>query len=191
MSRLGNIYFNYLLYWLYLEISMGRKNKLLVFIGKPGAGKSTLIKELNPDGVIIDVKTFVLAYEVNGQVPEEKTEQAYHDMYAQVMDKHEDLLVLEIGTNHPQVNVDEFKKLSSDWEIFIFICTASIDTLKKRIIIRPEDNDMAAMERRLQRNFPELHLSLLERASLPYVILDMEQPMTDNIILVNQSISYR
>ena len=167
---------------------MVNKNQLLVFIGKPGVGKTTLLKELYPDSRIIDVKTFVLAYEKDGQVPEEKTEQAYHDMYSRISDQTDDFLVLEMGTNHPNVNVDELKKLSTNWNIFIYICIASVDTLKKRIIARPEDNDMAAMERRLHRDFPATHLSLLERANLSYFILDMEQPMTDNIILVKQSI---
>ena len=42
------------------------------------------------------------------------------------------------------------------------------------------------MERRLKRDFPGVYLALLENAGFEYTILDMEQPWTDNMILVNQ-----
>ncbi|MFA5106936.1 MAG: hypothetical protein WC497_01255 [Patescibacteria group bacterium] len=35
------------------------------------------------------------------------------------------------------------------------------------------------MERRLQRVFPDDHITLLERAGLSYTVLDMEKPMSE------------
>ena len=57
------------------------KKKLLVFIGKPGSGKTTLIQKIFPDQKIVDVLPFVLAYKVGGILPEEKTIEGYRDMY--------------------------------------------------------------------------------------------------------------
>lgn len=159
---------------------------LLVFMGKPGSGKTTLIKELFPKKKIIDVKPFVLAYEVDGQVPEKKTVLGYRDMYKEISEKHADMAILELGTNHPALNIEELQKQAEVREVHIFLCTASVDTLRERIIGRDENDNMEAMEKRLKRNFPDTHLPLIELRELSYSILDMEQPMTDNMILVKQ-----
>jgi len=163
-----------------------QKKKLVVFFGKPGAGKTTLISETFPDTKVVDVKSFVLAYKQSNILPEEKTLDGYKDMYKALADIEDDLIVLELGTNHEVYNIEQLQSLAPKRQIYIFLCTASVETLRQRIQTRDEHFDPEALERRLQRNFPGLYITLLEEAGMRYVLLDMEQPWTDNLILVHQ-----
>lgn len=163
-----------------------QKKKLVVFFGKPGVGKSTLIEETFPENKVVDVKPFVLAYKENDALPEEKTIDGYKDMYKALTGTEDDLIVLELGTNHEAYNIEQLQIMASECQLFIFLCTASVETLRQRIQSRDEKIDFEALERRLQRDFPGEYIKLLEEAGLLYVLLDMEQPWTDNLILVHQ-----
>ncbi len=155
-------------------------------MGKPGAGKTTLITELFPGHTIMDVRPYVTAFLVNGVLPEEKTIQGYHDMYAALETVPDDIVILELGTNHEQLNVQKLAEFAQHCDVRVFICTASVDTLRQRVTRRPIYDDMAAMERRFAREFPNSHLPLFAAAGIEPYFLDMEQPMTDNAILVRQ-----
>ncbi|MDD5342108.1 MAG: AAA family ATPase [Patescibacteria group bacterium] len=153
--------------------------KLLVFIGKPGVGKTTLINKVFPDQKIIDVQPYVWSYKVNGRVPEEKTLNAYQDMYRHLESLNDALVILELGTNHAEFNIKELKKLSQQFEVRVYLCTASVETCRARIKIRARGDDMEAMERRLQRDFPDEHIKQLKSAGLEYITLDMESPLSE------------
>ena len=58
------------------------KNKLYVFAGKPGAGKTTIIGKLFPDRKIVDVLTFIEVFRIAESriIPEEKTIIAYQNI---------------------------------------------------------------------------------------------------------------
>lgn len=166
---------------------MGQK-KLIVFFGKPGAGKSTIIRETFAQERIVDVKDYVLRYRAGDDVPEEKTIDGYRDMYRFVISLKDPVVVLELGTNHPVYNVEQLKALGASRVVVIFLCTASVDTLDERLRNRSARfiGDLARIRERLQRPFPNELIPLLELAGLSYTVLDMEQPWTDNVILINQ-----
>ncbi|MBU0707372.1 AAA family ATPase [Patescibacteria group bacterium] len=155
-----------------------QKNTLVVFVGKPGVGKTTLIKRVFPDKKLIDVLPYVYAYKVNGHVPEERTLDGYKDMYKDLLKMSEPLVILELGSNHPEFNVQQLSNLQKDFQIKIYICTAEIDTLRQRVIGRNRGDDMEAMELRLQRKFPQEHIKKLEKTDLEYDVLDMEKPLS-------------
>jgi dephospho-CoA kinase len=159
-------------------------NKLLVFTGKPGVGKTTLISAAFPDKKVIDVRPFVIAYRVNNIVPEEKTIDGYKDMYKHLADLNDPLLILELGTNHPELNISELKKLSNTRDIHLFLCNADTNTCRERMIQRNRGDNMEAMERRLKKDFPNSHLSLLENSQLRHTILNMEQELDENTSIV-------
>ncbi len=160
--------------------------KLVVFFGKPGAGKTTLIGETFPDANVVDVKAFVRKYRVDGTVPEEKTLQGYQDMYEHIAGLDDDLIILELGANHEKFNVQELLKSQDKRELYLFLCNASLETLKERLQNRSDQDDMEKMLKRLERDFPGEYIRLFEKAGMQYILLDMEQPWTDNLILVQQ-----
>ncbi|HYC34442.1 MAG TPA: GTPase [Candidatus Paceibacterota bacterium] len=160
-------------------------SSLLVFIGKPAVGKSTLISVALSTHVHVDVMPFVTKYEnkPGNSVSHEHTLLGYNDMY-----KHLDKelkssrpIVLELGTNHSDLNVTHLKHLSLKHEVTIFLCTASIETSRKRAIERNNNMNQKALEERLSRDFPNSHTPLFANASLDFIILDMEKPLADNI----------
>lgn len=147
-----------------------------------------MIHELFPDHAIIDVRPFVLTYMVDGKMPEDKTILGYQDMYRALEKLTDDIVILELGTNHERLNVEQLAALATSVDVRVFICTASVETLRKRVAERPIYDDMEAMERRFACDFPNSHLPLFEQAGIEPYFLDMEQPMTDNVILVHQAL---
>jgi hypothetical protein len=108
------------------------KNKLFVFAGKPGVGKTTVIKSLFPDEKIIDILPFVMQFQIDGDVPEEKTFLGYQAMYQHIAQHGDDLNVVEIGTNYPVLNISELQKLNQKYQVKIFLCDAAKETLRAR-----------------------------------------------------------
>ena len=161
---------------------------LIVFIGKPGVGKSTIIQRVFPKTTCVDVMPFVKKYEIDGIVPEEKTILGYQEMYQSLssqFEREDQFLILELGTNHPELNIQELVKISEKASLCVFLCIASIDVCRTRSRERGRAFDMDALERRLQRSFPESHLALLKDSSINYRRLDMELPLEDNVEIVN------
>jgi predicted kinase len=164
-----------------------KKSRLIVFIGKPGAGKSTLIKACFPAIKHTDVLPFVMKYKKDNLLQENKTLLAYRKMYenliAELTHKHD--MILEIGTNHAEFNIKNLKKIAKEFNVIIFLCLASIENCRKRVIKRGGWLGEEALEIRLARNFPESHIMLLEKAGLPYYELDMNKPLKTSIINVH------
>jgi len=153
--------------------------KLFVFLGKPGVGKTTLIQAALPTCRRVDVRPFVRSYEIGGVVPEEKTLAGYQDMYRYVGGLNEPVVVLELGTNHPEFNVQQLLQLQQKRDIHLFLCTASVETCRQRMNGRNFQDDAEAMERRLLRDFPNTYLQLLHQTSLHYHLIDLEQPLEE------------
>ena len=156
------------------------KHKLLVFIGKPGVGKTTLIKKEFSKTKFYDVKPYIIPHVGDGKWPEEKTLDCYKKMY-QDINKEEEDIVLEIGTNHAEFNIAELESLQQRFRLVIIICILPIEENKKRYIGRDEIIDMEAFEKRLHKDFPNSHMDLVKKSGIPYFTLDM-QPTTEEII---------
>lgn len=158
------------------------KYKLIVFFGKPGVGKSTLIKHLFSGAQVIDVMPFVKKYKKKEKVPEAQTIHAYNDMYAKISEmEHKGDLILELGTNHPELNIKKLSKLKEKFYLKTFLCDAPKHVCRERALKRERDFDKKALELRLERDFPSSHIKLLEREKINYRILNMETPLKDII----------
>lgn len=160
--------------------------RLFVFFGKPGVGKTTLIQAALPTYRRVDVRPFVRAYGVSGVMPEEKTLIGYQDMYRYLGGLNEQVVVLELGTNHPEFNVQQLVQLQPKRDIHLFLCTASVETCRQRMRGRIFRDDAEAMERRLQRDFPNAYLQLLRQTSLHYHLIDLEQPLEQTNRIVRE-----
>lgn len=162
------------------------KSKIFVFIGKPGCGKTTLISHVFSKGEIIDVLPFVKAFEKNGIVPERKTRLAYHKMYDSIKQIKKFPLIIEIGTNHAELNIKELAKLRNNYKLEIFLCDAKIDVCRERAIKRGRNFDKLALERRLRRNFPKTHIDILKKENITYHMVDMEREIDKNISIIKK-----
>lgn len=151
-----------------------KKNRLIVFIGKPGAGKSTLIDSLFSGYEIVDVLPYVMKHKEKGKDPEARTIHAYWEMYEHIKSqKSEENLVLELGTNHPELNIVELEKLKGKFNIKIFLCDAPKHVCRERAEKRGRKFDKKALTLRIERDFPNSHVKLLQEKSIKYDILDM------------------
>jgi len=157
------------------------KKRLFVFIGKPGVGKTTLMRKLFLGDQIVNVLPYVKAYEIDGKVPEGKTLDGYKDMYKALQKIEKDLLVVEFGANHEEFNVKELEKLSAKYDITIFLCDAPVNICRERARKREREFDEKALEKRLQKDFPNIYLQALKNSELKYEVLNMEKDIEENV----------
>ncbi len=157
------------------------KKRLYIFAGKPGAGKSTIIKNIFPNKTCVDVLPFVEQFRVDGKVPEEKTETAYRNMYRHLKTAEDRLIILEIGTNHPELNISEIEKLQNIYTPTMFLCDASRDICYQRAMERGMRHHTEAWETRMKRDFPNTFTKLLKQTSIPWHVVNMEGSLAETI----------
>ncbi len=158
---------------------MELSRKLVVFAGRIGAGKTTLINAAFPDEVKVDVFPFINAYKVNGKIPEEKTLQGYQDMYNHLGTLTAPTVILELGTNHPEFNAEQLAVLKKRFTVQAIFCIASIETCWERIKARGGWYDPEGIERRFKKDFPAIYAKPFEKLGIPYTTLDMERPLEE------------
>ncbi len=157
-----------------------RKRNLVVFIGKPGVGKSTLIKSVFSDQKIIDVLPYVLKHKKGSKIPEAQTIHAYREMFGHIGNqKPKGDLILEIGTNHPKLNIEELDKLKEKFNLKIFLCNAPKHVCRERAMERGRKFDKKALELRLERDFPNSYAELLKEKKIEFDVLDMTRPLKE------------
>jgi dephospho-CoA kinase len=155
-----------------------RKRNLVVFIGKPGAGKSTLISSFFSGQEVIDVFPYIMRHKKKGKVPEAQTIHAYREMYGHIGSQNfKGDLILELGTNHSELNAEELEKLKGKFNLKIFLCDAPKHICRSRAIKRGRKFDKKALELRLERDFPNSHTKLLEESGMKFDVLDMTRPL--------------
>jgi uridine kinase len=151
------------------------KSKLIVFAGKPGVGKTTIIQRLFKNATIVDVQTFVMVHvDEFPIVPKEKNIFGYKTMYKHIATLKKPVVVVEIGTSHPGFNIRQLEKLQNRYKISLFLCDASVETCRIRSLARKLNFDGKWIESRLQRNFPGSFLNILKDTNLDYKIINTE-----------------
>lgn len=160
-----------------------------VFIGKPGSGKSTLIKQVFSDNVPhLDVAPFVKAHAVDGFIPEEKTFNGYCSLYdyCKTIITEKPSVILELGTNHAAFNIQQLCSLQEKHKIIVFLCHARVETCFQRVMRRGDYIDPEALQRRMQRDFPNAHIALLQESQIPYQLIDTEHSLDRSIKIIRQ-----
>lgn len=158
-------------------------NRLVVFIGYPGAGKTTLanyILERHEDYVMHDVLSYIEEYkDENGfLVNESDAILAYQDMYKDLIAKNANV-ILELGTNYPEFNVSQLKDLSLSRNVSVFLCVLDKDTCVKRVTERDRVFGEKQLRRRMARIFPEEHINFLRKYKLDFQSLKMKRDLVD------------
>jgi guanylate kinase len=152
---------------------MKSKNRLLVLAGKPGVGKSSIIQRISDGWTTIDVWHFLVPLIESGEVPpEEKNIIAYQLLYEYLTALNLPRVILELGTNYPELNVSALAELQDRYEIDVLLCHASIDTCRKRLQGRGYRTQGEGIERRLQRDFPNTFLTHICQTPLRHHLID-------------------
>ncbi len=156
------------------------KPKLFVFIGKPGAGKSTIIRKLFPRREVVDVAPFVLKTKRRGAVSDSNSLRGYRNMYQEFW-KKKTIRALEIGTGFPAFNVRQLKKMTAKFDITVFLLDVSSAIALTRVKRRATLFDTEALQRRLTRRFPEKHKLFLDNIGLPNRVIQTDRPLSITI----------
>ena len=167
------------------------KDKLYVFAGKPGVGKTTTISKLFPGKKIVDVLSFIEVFRIAESqiIPEEKTIIAYQNMYEHLATINEPEVVLEIGTNHPELNIAELNKLNKRYDILIFLCDLDKETCYARAVERGMRHSKEAFEARMKRDFPNTFIQLISQTPMTYEVVEMNGTLPETVEKFHKIIS--
>lgn len=154
------------------------KRRLIVFAGKPGAGKSSIIKKISNGYRVVDVWDFHRPNLGSGGVPPKgKNILGYQAMYQHLATLHEPRIILELGTSNSDLNVRELSTLLPTYEIDILLCVASENTcllrLKERgFLFDPET--VPGRKEQMAKDFPNTFISELKQSPLRHHIISTE-----------------
>ena len=137
------------------------ENQLLVFIGKPGAGKTTLICAAFPDETFVDVMPFLETFQMpDGSYKEDDVLRAYKHMYEYLETVKDPFIILELGTGYPEFNIERLKHLKESYNVLVYLCLASEATCWARAHERGMRHSKEGFARRMARDFPMTHKQL-------------------------------
>lgn len=157
--------------------------KLYVFIGKPGCGKTTILKSLGVKyyDVLHHIKRY---FNHDGRMDEANTIKAYQDLFKELREVQEEKVFLELGTNHAEFVMKNLQELSSSagYSVLLFFCLLSNQECLTRNKIGNNPMPEDALMRRIARIFPEEHLQFIQ--DMKYYELDMSRMIEENVVAV-------
>ncbi len=152
------------------------KKRLVVFAGKPGVGKSSIIEKVRHGWTVIDVWHFIVPQIESGEAvpPEWKNVVAYEALYEYIEALDVPRLIVELGTNYPVMNTLQLVRLLHRYEIDVLLCDVRLEVCRERLHSRGYRGSGEGIERRLQRDFPGAFLRELKRTPLRHHLIDTE-----------------
>ncbi len=156
-------------------------NKLYVFIGKPGCGKTTILKRL---GIrYYDILSHIKRYfDKNGRMDEANTIKAYQDLFAELKGLSEEKIFLELGTNHAQFVMENLRNLG--FETTLFFCLLNNEECLRRNRIGNNPMPEEPLMKRIARVFPDEHLKYI--SGMRYYEVDMGKSVEENCSFIAQ-----
>jgi hypothetical protein len=163
--------------------------RLIIFAGKPGIGKTAIIDRIKDGYRVIDIWPFMIPYSdpQTGVPPEEKNIFGYQDMYKHIAGLEGEEVILEIGTNYPEVNVREMVQLAKRYDVQVLLCDAPVEVIRARGQGRGYRYN-ASFELRLKRDFPNAYISEFQKTSLAYAIVNMEGSFEETLVRIKKQL---
>ncbi|MFA5021837.1 MAG: AAA family ATPase [Patescibacteria group bacterium] len=167
-------------------------DKLIVLCGHPACGKTTLIQSfltLRPDFIFVDIFDYIKKIkDESGHVDKAKSFLAYQQMYSDLASKTGDT-ILELGTNHAELNFANLAKLNDRYQINIIFCLLAPEICIDRIMHRAQTDQKRIMHRqdieeKFKRPFPDLHIKLADELQVSYSKLDMSLPLKEQLAVI-------
>ncbi|MFH1275516.1 MAG: hypothetical protein ABIH82_00230 [Candidatus Woesearchaeota archaeon] len=157
--------------------------KLYVFMGKPGCGKTTILKSLGVKyyDVLYHIKRY---FDENGRMDEANTIKAYHDLFKELKGLNEEKVFLELGTNHTEFVMKNLQELQVETTIFFCLLNNEECLRRNKIGNNPMPED--ALMRRIARVFPDDHLQFI--SEMKYYNLDMGKSIEENLLAIKNII---
>lgn len=172
------------------------KKTLIVLCGLIGCGKTTLIYKIiesNPNFISADVYSYISKYkDLNGHVDPIYSLKAYNELYEDVSLLNEDL-ILELGTNRPELNLNNINNLKNKYNIVLVFCLLEKEICIQRVLDRADNNKKRIisredLEEKMKRVFPDVHTKLANELNLKYILMDMGQPLDILLDTINKII---
>ncbi|MBU1164402.1 AAA family ATPase [Patescibacteria group bacterium] len=168
-------------------------NNLIVLCGPVGCGKTTFIKEFSikhPTFSHVDIINYIQKYKDEfGHIEPEGSLKAHQELYQELKRMKGDL-ILELGTNREEINLNGLNDLKTKYKIHIFFCLLDAEICIKRVMTRAENDQKRIihredLEKKFKRVFPNNHVKIAEELNLSYVTLDMSLPLEEKIKIIN------
>lgn len=156
---------------------------LYVFIGKPGCGKTTILKHLGVKyhDVLYHIKKY---FDASGRMDEANTIKAYQELFAELKGLSNEKIFLELGTNHAEFVMKNIHELG--FETTIFFCLLNNEECLRRNKIGNNPMPEEPLMRRIIRVFPDEHLKYI--SGMKYYELDMGKNVEENLLVVRNII---
>jgi len=153
--------------------------KLYVFIGKPGCGKTTVLKHLGVKyhDVLSHIKKY---FDASGRMDEANTIKSYQELFTELKGLSSENIFLELGTNHAEFVMKNIQELGIDTTFFFCLLNNEECLRRNRIGNNPMLEE--PLMRRIARVFPDEHLKHI--SGMKYYELDMDK----NVLVVRDII---
>ena len=157
--------------------------KLYVFIGKPGCGKTTVLKHLGVKyhDVLSHIKKY---FDASGRMDEANTIKSYQELFTELKGLSSENIFLELGTNHAEFVMKNIQELGIDTTFFFCLLNNEECLRRNRIGNNPMLEE--PLMRRIARVFPDEHLKHI--SGMKYYELDMDKNVEENVLVVRDII---
>lgn len=166
---------------------------LLVFLGFPGAGKTTLARAFikkHPKFRLIQVFDFMKGKLVGpaGEILDESYVLKAHDALYKSLVNINQPTILELGTNYPRYNCKKLNRfVNKEIDLKIIFCLIDKKLCQQRMAEglakgeRKVPMKKEVFTERIKRDFPRLYQTHCRNQKLPFYELNMEKGLVRNV----------
>lgn len=167
-------------------------NNLIILCGSVGCGKSIFIERFvnqHQNFTHVDVFNYIQKYkDESGHIESSGSLKAHQELHQDLVKMDGDI-ILELGTNRAELNMNNLGRLSARYKINIIFCLLDAETCIKRVMARAGKSQKRIinkedLEKKFKRVFPDNHIKLTQKLNLSYITMDMSLPFKDKLEVI-------